>query len=132
MIPTLPITEADVTAQCLAYLACHGVVMHRRNVGGMRDSRGQYVAFGAKGQADYYGTVNGRMLEIEFKRTGYRPRSVREREHFARQVAWLNEINATGAIGLMIDRFEHLQALWPWIMSGAQFHIHDDGTAEVL
>ncbi len=132
MMPTLPITEADVTAQCLIYLACHGVVLQRRNVGGFRNASGKYVAFGEKHQADYYGAVNGRMIDLEFKRTDYKPYGRKKREDYAGQIAWLNERNREGAIGLMIDRLEYLQALWPWIMADAQFHVHDDGTVEVL
>lgn len=132
MTPALVATETEVIAHCLEFLALHGVHLHRRNVGGMRNDRGRYVQFGESGQADYFGTYQGRTLEIEFKRTGYRPHGQQQKKHFAEQVAWLNGINAAGGIGLVIDRVEYLAKLWPAIVAGGTFRILDDGTVEEI
>ncbi len=132
MIGTLPkLTEADVIAQSLAFLAIHGCHLERQNTGGMTNARGRYVQFNEPGASDYRGSVAGRRLAIEFKACDWKPSGRRERERFARQIDYLNRVNTDGGVGLLIDHVDVLICVWPYVVAGASVRVLDCGRLEI-
>jgi hypothetical protein len=105
------LTESQVAAQVVAAAAAWGLRLERRNVGGVTDARGRYVAFGTPGDADWTGTVpvgpnRGRRIEVEVKRGDFDPGRLRggraAREHFDRQLARHRLVNADGGLALWV------------------------------
>ncbi len=132
MTGTLPkLTESDVIAQSLAFLAIHGCHLERQNTGGMTNARGRYVQFNEPGSSDYRGSVAGRRLAVEFKAPDWKPGGKRERTRFARQIAYLNRVNADGGVGLLIDHLDALVVAWHYVAAGASVFVRDDGRMEI-
>lgn len=98
-VTTLP-TETQLLGQAIEAAAMFGVVLERSNTGGLTDARGHHVRFGVKGDPDLKGTLpgSGRSVRIELKRPGFDPAKLRgkAREHFARQIERMAELNARG------------------------------------
>ena len=118
-----PPTEAEVAAQVVAAARLLGLTLQRRNVGGMYNPRGQYVAFGEPGDPDWEGTLpggSGRRVAIEIKAPGKRPTPI--------QLARLRELAAAGAVAFWTDcpvRFHRAMTLL--IGGGHHVEIDSDG-----
>lgn len=109
-------TEADVTAQVVAYCRCLGLVLERQNTGAAhypnRDGTTRLVRYGTPGAADWTATLpDGRRLELEIKRPGARPTQV--------QLDRLQQICASNGVGFWTDSVDHLMAVLPHVLAGA-------------
>ena len=101
--PKLPIPrEADILRAVMDYLVARRFRVFRRNVMGIVPmKKGGAVRVGEIGMSDLYGwhRGNGIHIEVEIKRPGARTDPVRE----ARQMAWLANAKADGAVAFMTD-----------------------------
>ncbi len=94
--PVNRVLEKHVLRAVKFALELNGCTVWRRNVGAMRNAKGQYVSFAIKGQADLYGILpGGRHFECEVKRPRARPRKD--------QVEFLEAVNRAGGLGFWVD-----------------------------
>jgi hypothetical protein len=116
-------TEAEVMAQVLEAAQMLGLELKRRNVGGLTDGTGRYVAFAEPGDADFYAVLpDGRHLDLELKREGFDPARARgeERKRFERQLARLKKTNEQGGIGFWVDDSEEFLTIMRHVLAGAR------------
>lgn len=109
------VTEAQVTEQCVAYAAAHGVKLDRRNVGVAVYGKSR-VRYGKAGDPDWEGTLGGakgagRRLCVEFKAPGERPRP--------EQLARLQELIRGGAQAFWTSSLEHFRKVLDALLLGA-------------
>jgi hypothetical protein len=94
-----PPLERDVAKAVVEAFACCGIALERHNVGmgtyANKDGSARRVRFGAAGQLDWRGSVNGRVLELEIKRPGEKPTKD--------QLARMRRVNAEGGIAFWTD-----------------------------
>jgi hypothetical protein len=117
------LTEKQVTGQVLQAAAMLGIELKRRNVGGVTDARGHYVAFAESGDADFYAVLpDGRHLDLELKREGFNPAKARgeERERFEKQLARLQRTNAQGGIAFWCDDSLDFIMIMRHVLAGAR------------
>lgn len=95
---------ATVVKPCLDWLQLYGIMAWRNNTGAMEgEHKGKrwYVKFGRPGISDIAGILpDGRALYIECKLPGKEPTDD--------QQAFLDEVNATNAVGLVVHSLEEL------------------------
>lgn len=99
-------TEAEIQAQCLAYLALGGFVHWRSNTGAARlpgkGGRTRLVRFGTPGVSDILGVLpGGRFLAIEVKRPGGKLS--------AEQAAFLSRVRMAGGLALVVTSLGELR-----------------------
>jgi hypothetical protein len=99
-----------------------GVEVQRQNTGGMKNPRGQYVAFGTPGDSDIRGQIPahwpgaGKLILCECKRESFDPRKLRpgskDRVRFDAQLARLKGTCERGGYGfLTVDPADTLYVL---------------------
>src|SRR4051794_36098860 len=103
-------SEKQVSEQVAEAAAMLGLELKRRNVGGMTNASGRYVAFNESCDSDNYlliprGPHRGKLANVEIKYEGFDPAKVRgkERERFMGQIAKLRKTNEQGGIGFWVD-----------------------------
>jgi hypothetical protein len=104
-IPAFKIKEADVLRSVDRWLALKRIPHWRMNSGGLKDSHGRLVRFGAEGMADFCAVgpaPEGRSIWIECKRPNGGAVSAAQRE-------FLDCINRHGGIGIVVDSIESLE-----------------------
>jgi hypothetical protein len=104
-IPSFKVKEADVLRAVDQWLALKRIPHWRVNSGGLKDSRGRLVRFGAKGMADFYAigpAPEGKSIWIECKRPNGGVVS-------AAQWEFLDCINRHGGIGIVVSSIESLE-----------------------
>jgi hypothetical protein len=96
-------TEADIQSAILEYLALRGETGIQRTNSG----RVAGVELAAGGTADLTGYLRrhpryrGKFCAIEVKRPGWKPRNKGDRDRYARQLAYLEDVRAAGGIGIL-------------------------------
>jgi hypothetical protein len=101
--PLRGIKEGAVMHNVAQYLALKRIPYWRINSGGLKDSHGRLVKFGAKGMADFYAIgPAGISIWIECKR----PKGGRLS---AAQKEFLDCINRNGGIGIVASSIESLE-----------------------
>jgi len=98
------ITEAEVQAACLEFLAAYRIFHWRQNQGAIPLPDGGYRRFnGMKGQSDIIGICpDGRFLAIEVKRPGKKP--TKEQDEF------LEHIANNGGVATWVSSVDELEA----------------------
>lgn len=99
-------TEAQVLAQVLEAARNLGLDLDRQNTGAAVNPKGRLVVFGRPGNSDLSGMLpDGRKLDVEVKREGWRPERVRGEaaRRWDRQLARLQKTNAQGGVGFWTD-----------------------------
>lgn len=95
---------ATVVKPCLEWLKLHGIMAWRQNVGGFlraHEGKRRFVKFGRPGMSDIAGILPaGRALYIECKLAG------KALTHSQR--AFLDEVNATGGLGIVVHSVDEL------------------------
>jgi hypothetical protein len=103
--PAFEVKEADVINAVAHWLAIHRIPHWRVNSGGLKDSHGRLVRFGAKGMADFYAigpAPDGKSIWIECKRPRGGVVSAAQKE-------FLDCINRRGGIGIIVNSIESLE-----------------------
>jgi hypothetical protein len=103
-VPAFEVKEADVLRAVDQWLALNRIPHWRINSGGLKDSHGRLVRFGAKGMADFYAigpAPEGKSIWIECKRPDGGVVSAAQRE-------FLDMINRHGGIGIVVSSVESL------------------------
>jgi hypothetical protein len=94
-------------------LQVFGITLWRRNVGGLRNQQGKYVAFSARNRADLEGIgPGGRRWEIEVKRYGEKPTRG--------QLLWLKQMTDLGAVAFWVDNADTADRIAPVIIQGGR------------
>jgi hypothetical protein len=104
-IPAFKVKEADVLHAVSQWLALNHIPYWRINSGGLKNSRGRLVLFGAKGMADFYAigpAPEGKSIWIECKR----PKGGRLSEA---QKEFLDCINRNGGVGIVVNSVDSLE-----------------------
>jgi hypothetical protein len=102
--PLRGIKEGAVMHDVAQYLALKRIPYWRVNSGGLKDSHGRLVKFGAKGMADFYAIgPAGISVWIECKR----PKGGRLS---ASQKDFLDCINRNGGVGIVVNSVESLES----------------------
>lgn len=105
--------ESKVQRSIIIRLRRLGIVLWRRNVGALTDSRGNHVRFAAPGQSDLWGILpDGRHLEIEVKRPGNKPTDL--------QLAWLKAMKACEAVAWWSDNANDCERVAQAILQGGR------------
>lgn len=127
------LSESQVLRAVLGILRREGIPCQRRNTGGMYDPRGRFVRFSQPGTADVTDIVwpGGRAGAVETKGEDWRPRGKADRERLAKQIGYLNRINAAGGAALLVDHPRTLERLLPLIRAGAKVWVLESGQMEV-
>lgn len=117
--------ESKVQRSIMVRLKRLGIVLHRRNVGGLRDHAGQYVAFGSPGQSDLWGWQldTGRHWEIEVKRPGNKPTP--------KQLRWLKDCTARNVVAFWGDNCNTVERVAEAILAGGRVVWHEDENFDV-
>jgi hypothetical protein len=103
--PAYQIKEADVLNAVLRWLALHRIPHWRVNSGGLKDSHGRLVCFGATGMSDIHAigpAPEGKSIWIECKR-------LRGGVVSAAQNEFLDCVNRHGGIGIVVNSIESLE-----------------------
>jgi hypothetical protein len=103
--PAFKAKEADVLHAVEQWLALRRIPHWRMNSGGLKDSQGRLVRFGAKGMADLYAVgpaPEGKSIWIECKRPDGGVVSAAQRE-------FLDMINRHGGVGIVVNSVESLE-----------------------
>jgi hypothetical protein len=122
-------SESAILGGCLAACQGFGVLAWRQQVGAATIG-GRHVRFGVRGQSDILGVVRrgphrGRLLAIEVKRPGQRPRP--------RQVLWLRDVIEAGGIAWWTDGVaDCVDVLGRVLIGGATVQIDKDGERRVV
>jgi hypothetical protein len=123
--------EADVAAQVVqAASELFGLELHRRNVGGFQNARGQYVKCGEAGELDYWADLQDkRRLELETKKASFDPTKIsgKEKERFALQLARMRVVNAQGNVAFWVRDSTHFVTAMQHILAGCRVEIDEDG-----
>jgi hypothetical protein len=104
-IPVFKVKEADVLRAVDQWLAVKRIPHWRVNSGGLKDSHGRLVRFGAKGMADFYAigpAPEGKSIWIECKRPDGGVVSAAQRE-------FLDCINRHSGVGIIVHSVEELE-----------------------
>jgi hypothetical protein len=104
-LPSFKIMEADVLQAVDQWLSLKRIPHWRMNSGGLKDSRGRLVRFGARGMADFYAigpAPEGKSIWIECKRPNGGVVSVAQRE-------FLDCINRHSGVGIVVHSVEDLE-----------------------
>lgn len=140
-VATLGRTESQVMAGVIDACRLMDVDVERQNTGGMANARGQYIAFGRRGNSDLagmtgrsWGAAAGRVVHIETKREFFRPpRPPRpgklpsdHRDRWERQLARLRRTNSNGGYGFWTDDPEHCFEVLRLLRAGYTVEIGDD------
>jgi hypothetical protein len=123
-------TEAEVQAQVVEAFRMLGIELKRRNVGAMTNPQGRTVRFADPGDADLYGILaDGRHVDLEVKREGFDPRTVRgkDRERFQRQLDRLKRTNAQGGVGTWLCDSAQVFHLMSRLAEGWRVEFDADG-----
>lgn len=109
------------------------VDVDRQNTGGCTNPKGQYIAFGKRGNSDITGMIpwrSGCKFDLEIKRFGFRPNKLRggkrERIRFDAQIARLRRTNEGGGVGLWIDDAAVLPHVFQRLKEGWRVEIGED------
>jgi hypothetical protein len=103
--PVFKAKEADVLRAVGQWLALNHIPYWRINSGGLKNSHGRLVLFGAKGMADFCAigpAPEGKSIWIECKRPDGGVVSAAQRE-------FLDCINRRGGIGIVVNSVESLE-----------------------
>jgi hypothetical protein len=104
-LPSFKIMEADVLQAVDQWLSLKRIPHWRMNSGGLKDSRGRLVRFGARGMADFYAigpAPEGKSIWIECKRPSGGIVSAAQRE-------FLDCINRHSGVGIVVHSVEDLE-----------------------
>ena len=119
MLVTLPLErESKILRSGIIRLRRLGIVLFRRNIGGMRikeeDGDARYIAYASPGQADTYGWEirTGRHWEIEWKRPGRRPTPL--------QLQWLRDSSIYGAVAFWADNVNTAERVAEAVLAGGK------------
>ena len=108
--------ESKVQRSIKVRLARLGIVLFRRNVGGLKDAYGHYVPFASPGQSDLYGSLprshHCRHVELETKRLGERPTP--------KQLEWLKASTARGWVAFWADNANTAEFVAESILAGGE------------
>jgi len=111
--------EAQVLRGVVQACLARGVPIRRQNTGAMM-VEGRFVRFGKAGNSDLTGIVpGGRRLDVEVKRPGRRPTP--------QQIAYLQEVNRFGGVGLWTDDADVFGRWLDAILLGMRVRLEDDG-----
>ena len=105
-IPAFKAGEGDVLRAVDQWLTLKRIAHWRINSGGLKNSRGRLVRFGARGMADFYAigpAPEGKSIWIKCKRPKGGVVSEAQRE-------FLDCINRHGGIGIVVNSIESLEA----------------------
>ncbi len=100
-------TEKQVTAAVVDAALIFGCVLDRQNTGAGLNPKGKMVRFGIPGNTDLTGALprTGRALHVEIKAGDFDPSKLRgaKKDHFARQLARMAELNARGGAAFWVS-----------------------------
>jgi len=133
------LSEAEVSKGCVTVFKLYAWAIHvqRNNVGGFTDPYGHKVHFGVRGQCDFMGMFrnyggpwDGKMFGLEIKRGDFNPArisGVKNKEHWARQMATMININESGGVAFWVRDSTQLSMVLPKILAGAKIVFDTDG-----
>lgn len=112
--------EKDIQRGIARGLRVLGFKVFRRNVGGLYDKAGNYVAFAEKGQSDLYGWIiaTGIHFEFETKRSGEEPTP--------KQLGWLKACASDGIPAWWSDNIKDAMRVAEAVIQGGRI-IWDEG-----
>ena len=125
-----PMSERELLREIMKAFEHDAIItLHRRNVGGMQNNKGQFVRFGEPGQSDLFGTIKayrchvcgmlceGITLEIEVKSA--------KGKLTAKQVAWQEKVRQNNGVAITVRPTENDPVgLWQRVTRLVEREIH--------
>ncbi len=104
----------EVMPLCMLEASKHGALVWRNNQGAYEDPRtGRWIFYGVgEGGSDLIGiTKDGRFLALEVKIPGWKPKSIKEKERYAKQLNFIVQVKAKGGVGAIVHSAEEVREL---------------------